>query len=92
MKSKIKLKSLKPTQREKKHYLLLKGNFSKQDAEKAILDYIGILGYAKAAPIFVKNNILAVNRNYVNEIKASFAMSEKISVARISGTIRGLGK
>ena len=86
-----KLKSLKPSMREKKHYLLLKGDFSKDDAEKAILDYIGVLGYAKAAPVWISGKILAVNRKYVDNVKASFAFSgEKIEVIKVSGTIKGL--
>jgi len=54
------MKSLKPSMKENKRYILLNGNFSKEDAEKAILRYIGILGYSKASPVFVSKNILSV--------------------------------
>lgn len=79
--------------KENKRYLLLKGSFSKSDVEEAILRYIGILGYAKASPMWVSNNILAVNRKEVDKVRASFAISDKnIEVIKVSGTIKGLGK
>ena len=84
-------KSLKPSMREKKRYLLLKGNFTKEDVEKTIMHYIGALGYAKASPIFISKNILAVNRAEVDKVKASFAISD-IRVAKVSGTLKGLEK
>ena len=85
------LKLLKPTMRDKKHYLLLKGSFSKKDVEDAIKEYVGVLGFAKATPIWVSNNILAVNRKEVNNVRASLVVSGKdISVARVSGTLKKL--
>ena len=67
---------LKSSARENKRYLILKGN--KSEIEKAILDYVGILGWAKAAPVWVYNKkenlIFAVNRKEVEKIKASFAI------------------
>jgi len=83
-------KSLKKSMRDRKRYLLLE-NASKKDVEKAILDYIGILGWAKASPVFVKSGILAVNRQQLEEIKASFELA-KIKIKKISGTLKGLGK
>ncbi len=89
-------KKLRPTLRENKRYLLLDGNFVIDDIEKAILDYIGVLGYAKAGISFVRKDnkvILAVNREMLNEIRASLVLSDKtINVRRVSGTINGLGK
>ncbi len=85
------LKPLKPSMKDNKRYLLLKGSFNKEDVEKAILKYIGVLGFAKAAPVWVNNNVLAVNRKEVDKVRASFAISDKkIEVARVSGTISGL--
>jgi len=86
-----KLKSLKPSFREKKRYLLLKGNFTKKDVEEAILRYVGVLGYAKASPMWISENILAVNREALNQVRASFVVSGKnIQVARVSGTLKKL--
>jgi len=86
------MKSLKPSMREKKRYLLLKGSFTKSDAENAIKEYVGILGYAKASPMWVSKNILAINRKEINNIRASFALAKNISVAKVSGTIKKLRK
>lgn len=96
------MKSLKPSMREKKRYLLIsigKSGNLREIVEKAILDFIGILGMSKANLEFIKQDkekgkaIIAVNRNSVDHVKASFAVSsEKIRVERVSGTIKGLGK
>ena len=89
-------KKLRPTLRENKRYLLLEGDFSREDIERAILDYIGVLGYAKSGVFFIRKNgknILAVNREMANEVRASLALYEKtISVIKVSGTLKGLGK
>jgi RNase P/RNase MRP subunit POP5 len=80
--------------RVKRRYLLIKS--SKDKVEKTILDYIGILGWAKASPIFVKHDrpgecILSVDRGAINDIRASFAIDAgNIQVARVSGTLKGL--
>jgi len=87
-------KNLKPSLRENKRYLLLEGNASKEDkekVEKAILDYIGILGYAKTSPMWIRNNVLAVNMEELNEVKAALLLAG-IKVKRVSGTLRGLNK
>tara|TARA_Y100000310_G_C20562670_1_gene753841 strand:+ start:759 stop:1043 length:285 start_codon:yes stop_codon:yes gene_type:complete len=91
MKSKRKKeKSLKKSMRDRKRYLLLEKT-SKEKAEKAILDYIGILGYGKSGVMWIKNNILAVNRESVNNVKAGLLLAE-IDVKKVSGTLRGLNK
>ncbi len=86
---------LKPSARAKRRYLLLKGN--RKDIENSILEYVGIWGWAKAAPVFVKksgeNYVLAINRSETDKIIGSFAIyPEKIDVLKISGTLKGLGK
>ena len=86
---------LKSSVRQNKRYLLIEGK--KEEIEKAILDYVGILGYAKAAPIFVKKNkysyVLAVNRKEIDRIRGAFAISsDKITVLKVSGTLKGLNK
>ena len=87
------MKSLKPTMREKKRYLLVKGHV--EDIEKAILDFIGILGMSKTGLNFIKKDkdsaIIAISRGSVNEVRASLCVwPEKISVERVSGTLKGL--
>jgi len=84
---------VKPSAKLKRRYLLIEGD--KKDIESAILDYIGILGWAKASPFFMgqkeKKWILAVNRAELEKVKASFAVfSKKINIIKVSGTLKGL--
>lgn len=90
------MKSLKPSNKENKRYLLIKGkDAEKEKIDEAILEFVGVLGYAEASPMIVKsgkeNVVLAVNTKSLNKIRASFAMSEKqLNIVRVSGTLKGL--
>ncbi|OGJ11863.1 hypothetical protein A3K62_02545 [Candidatus Pacearchaeota archaeon RBG_16_35_8] len=91
------MKSLKPSQREKKRYLLLKGSNLKENIEKSILDFIGILGMSKAGMEFIKSDsnsaIIAINRKSIDHVRASFAVwPDEINVVRVSGSLKGLRK
>lgn len=89
---------LKSSARESKRYILIQGG--KDDVERAILDYIGILGYARASPKFVKssgrdrkNLVLAVNRKEIDKVRGAFALTaDRIKVLKVSGTLKGLEK
>ena len=87
------MKSLRPSMREKKRYLYVKGNPG--EIEKAILNFIGVLGMSKAGLAFIKKEkdsaIISINRGSLNEVRASLAVwPEKLEVLRVSGTLRGL--
>jgi RNase P/RNase MRP subunit POP5 len=87
---------LKPSARINRRYLLLRVK-NKEVVEKAILDYVGSLGWGKAAPFFVEQNgdeiVLAIERKSLNDVRASFELSlEKIKILRVSGTLKGLSK
>ena len=89
------MKSLKPSMRENKRYLLIEGNELRKNVERAILDFIGTLGYSKAGLEWIKDNkesaIISVNREAVNNVRASLAVyQEKIEVKKVSGTLKGL--
>ena len=91
------MKSLKPSMREKKRYLLVSGKNLRENVEKSILDFIGVLGMSKAGLEWIKTGpdsaVIAVNRESVNHVRASFAVwPEKIEVKRVSGSIKGLKK
>ena len=94
----MKIKNLKPSHREDKRYILIKGkDANKKSVEETILEFIGVLGYAETCPQFLKgkNNemILVVNRGSVDKIRTSFLMSKKdLQIIRVSGTIKKLGK
>ena len=90
------MKSLKPSHRENKRYVLVKGNdANKKTIEEVILEFIGVLGYAEASPQIVKNNensvILAVNTGSLDKIRASFMVSGKeLNIVKVSGTLKTL--
>jgi RNase P/RNase MRP subunit POP5 len=84
------LRNLKPSLREKKRYLFLEGKFSKKEIEDVIKNYIGILGYSKACPIWIEKNILAVNRKELEKIRASLIFLKGVKIKRVSGTLKKL--
>ena len=89
------MKSLKPSMREKKRYLLVKGKNLRENVDKAILDFIGILGMSKAGLEWIKTSsdsaIIAINRKSVDHVRASFAVwPDKIDVERVSGSLKKL--
>ncbi|HKL23556.1 MAG TPA: hypothetical protein VJ895_02280 [Candidatus Nanoarchaeia archaeon] len=87
------MKSLIPSHKEKKRYLLLEGNNLKKNINLAIKDFIGNLGLAEASPTFIKNNIISINRKSLDKVRASFVLwKEKIQIIRVSGTLKGLEK
>lgn len=85
--------NLKKSLRIRRRYLLL-DNASRALVEKVILDYIGILGWARATPVFLNKGdktILSVDRKELNEIRAALEMSKKkIKILKVSGTLRSL--
>ena len=94
---KTQLKSLKPSMKENKRYLVVYGKVSKENIEKAILEFVGVNGMSKCGLSFVKkqgnNIIICVNREAVDSVRASLCVyRERMNVERVSGTIKGLGK
>lgn len=89
-------KKLRPSLRENKRYLLLEGNIVGEEVEKAILEFLGTLGYAKASPQWIKVDgkfVLAINREEIDRVRAALTLSKKqVIVKRVSGTLKGLGK
>ena len=89
------MKPLRPSIREKKRYLLVKGKI--KDIEKAVLEGIGVLGISKTGLNWIKSDkksaIISVNRESVDSVRACFAIwPEKLLVEKISGSLRGLWK
>lgn len=89
------MKPLDPSIREKKRYFLIEGKNLKENVERAILDFIGILGMAKTGlnwiKVFKESAIISVNREMGDYVKASLIIwPEKIEVRKISGTLKGL--
>jgi len=89
------MKPLRPSIREKKRYLLVKGKI--KDLEKAIFEGVGVLGISKTGLNWIKSDkksaIISVNRESVDSVRACFAIwPEKLLVEKISGSLRGLWK
>lgn len=91
------MKPLKPSHREKKRYVLIKGkDANKKIIEEVILEFIGVLGFAEASPQVVKTVrgqiVLAINRGSLDKIRTSFLMSGKdLEIVKVSGILKKLG-
>jgi len=88
------MKSLKPSAREKKRYLLIKGKNLKTNIQNAILDFIGFLGMSKCGLSWIKSGkdsaVICINREMVDSVRAGLCVfPEKISVEKVSGTLKG---
>ncbi len=91
------MKPLKPSMREKKRYLLVKGKNPKENIEKALKDFLGILGMSKLGLGWIKSDktsaILSINRKGVDNVRAALVVwPEKMTVERVSGTLKGLSR
>jgi RNase P/RNase MRP subunit POP5 len=89
------MKSLKPSMRENKRYLLIEGKDLKKNVERAILDFVGVLGFSKLGLSWIdeKNDygIISINREMVDSVRASLCVfPKKMEVKKVSGTLRGL--
>lgn len=83
--------------RENKRYLLVKGKNLRENIEKAILEFVGVLGMSKTGLSFIKTDsnsaIISINRESVNSVRTGLCVyKEKIEVERVSGTLKGLSK
>ena len=90
------MKALKPSARENKRYLLVKGKNLKKNVPDAIYDFIGTLGMSKVGLNFIKSGagsaIISINRGMLEKVRASLVVwPEKIVVEKVSGTLKGLG-
>ena len=89
------MKPLKPSMRERKRYLLVSGKNLKENIPKAIKDFIGVLGMSKTSLSFIKSDkdfsVISINREMLDKVRASLCVwPEKMSVKKVSGTIKGL--
>jgi len=93
MKMKKKLKLL-PSARDNRRYFLMNSE-DREKIEKSILEYIGVLGFAKSAFMFVENKyrktIGSCTRESLEDVRASLAFA-KIKIQKVSGTIAGLSR
>jgi len=87
------MKPLKPSHREKKRYLLIKGkDANRKNIGEVILEFVGVLGYAEVCPHFIKsgkgNVVMAINRKSLDKVRTSFLISGKdLQVVKVSGSV-----
>jgi len=91
------MKPLKPSMKENKRYLLIRGKSLKKNIEASILEFIGVLGMSKCGLSYIKTGkdwaVICINRQALNHVRASFAAwSETMVIERVSGTLKGLKK
>jgi RNase P/RNase MRP subunit POP5 len=90
------VKLLKSSMRENKRYLLIKGKDANiKIIEEAILEFIGVLGFAETCPKLIKETsrgiIVAINRESLNKVRASILISGKdLEIVKVSGIIQKL--
>lgn len=91
---KLKQLKLKPSARDKRRYLLV-NEPSEEKIKKGILEYIGILGFAKSLFMKVKTkkfpskSVISCSRKELKNVHSSLVLS-KIKVEKIANTIKGL--
>lgn len=82
---------LKPSARDNRRYFYMNSD-DREKIEKAILDYIGILGFAKSAFMFVEVDgklIGSCRRESLEDVRASLVFA-RIKIQKVSGTLAGL--
>jgi len=91
------MKPLKPSMREKKRYLLIRSKDPKENIEKALKEFLGVLGMSKLGLGWIKTEktsaIVSINRKMVDNVRASLVVwPEKMTVEKVSGTLKGLSR
>jgi len=92
---KIKKLKLKPSSRDNRRYFIAKSTNEK--IEKAILDYLGILGFSKSAYLRVMSQdfsgkvVGSCLAKSLDDVRTALAL-EGIKIEKVSGTIKGLKK
>lgn len=91
--AKTKKLKLKPSARDKRRYFLVRAN--NKSIEEAILEYIGVLGFAKSAYIKVNTKdfpgklVGSCLSKSLENIRASLTLAG-IKIEKVSGTLKGL--
>lgn len=93
MANKIKKLKLRPSARDKRRYFLVKSSNVK--VEDAILEYIGVLGFAKS--VYMKVNtkdfpgklVGSCMTKSLEDVRAALALTG-IRIEKVSGTLKGL--
>jgi len=93
--AKTKKLKLKPSARDKRRYFLVRSSNAR--IEKALLEYIGVLGLAKSAYLkinakdFPGKTVGSCLRKSLNDVRAALALAG-IRIEKVSGTLKGLAE
>jgi hypothetical protein len=93
VKRKVRRLKLRPSARDKRRYFLVRARNG--NVENAILDYVGILGFARSAYLKVVTKdfpgklVGSCLVKSLDEVRAALAFAG-ISLERVSGTLKGL--
>ena len=85
--------SLKPSRRDNRRYFVVRSTHER--VEQAILDYVGVLGFAKAAYVVAKVPEIAQGivgscvAEELHHVRAALGLAG-IEMEKVSGTIAGL--
>jgi RNase P/RNase MRP subunit POP5 len=91
--AKVKRLKLKPSARDKRRYFLV--GVSNSKVEEAILEYIGVLGFAKSAYMkvstkeFAGKTVGSCLTRSLEDVRAGLALGG-IKIEKVSGTLKGL--
>jgi len=80
---------LPSTLREKRHYIIVK-KIEDVKIKNALMDYLGIINYAKASPKLIKLDdkiAISIERDFVHIAKTALLLS-KIPVLKVTGTLK----
>lgn len=89
----MKTLKLKPSAKDNRRYFTTSA--SNESVEKCILEYLGILGFAKSAYMLVKDEkipnktIGSCDRKSLEDIRAALTLAG-IKIDKVSNTIKGL--
>jgi hypothetical protein len=90
---KTKKLKLKPSARDNRRYFIV--STTKEDTEKILLEYLGILGFAKSSYKSVteekiqNKTVGSCLSKSLNDVRTALAL-EGIKIEKVSGTIAGL--
>lgn len=83
---------LRPSARDNRRYFL--AGALNSEIEAAILEYIGVLGFAKSAYVFVKKSgtksVGSCLVKSLDDVRAALGLAG-IRIEKVSGTLKGLG-
>ena len=93
------MKALKPSARESKRYIFVRGKNPSANVSKAVVEFLGVFGSSEASLKLIEKDdkngtaIFILNRKSLDKVRAAIVVfSERMEVVKVSGTLKGLGR